>query len=341
MKVFLVGGTGLLGSAAAAELIRRGHQVRAIALPPVPEGAALPPEMELDFKSYMTLSDDEIRACLTGCEGFVFASGVDERITGPSPVYDFFNKYNVAPLERFLRIGKEVGVKHAAICGSYFSYFNRIWPQFEYSRWHPYIRSRVEQERVAMGFADESFSVAVLELPYIFGVQPGREPVWTLVVNVVRGMPLVTLYPRGGTTMVTVKQVGQAIAGALELTKGGQCWPIGWNNMAWKDFLAIVHKYMGMPNRKVITIPDWMLQLGMKSMEKKLRGPGGEHNEGGLYMPKFPDLQCAETFIDKSLGCVPLGVQDDDIVSAIGESIRLAADVIDGKARGIVRMKGD
>ena len=49
MKVFMIGGTGLLGSQAAKELIARGHEVSSIALPPLPEGALLPPEMKLKF----------------------------------------------------------------------------------------------------------------------------------------------------------------------------------------------------------------------------------------------------------------------------------------------------
>jgi nucleoside-diphosphate-sugar epimerase len=338
MKVFLVGGTGLLGSAIAAELIRRGHQVHAVALPPMPEGAAIPAEMKLDFKDYLSLTDDEIRNYLTGCDGFVFAAGVDERVDGPSPIYDFYCKYNLHPLKRFLGIAKECGVKHAGVCGSYFSYFDKIWPEKELSKWHPYIRSRIDQEKMAVGFADENFSVAVLELPYIFGVQPGREPVWTLIVNVVRGMKGATMFPRGGTTMVTVNQVAQAMAGALERTQGGQCWPIGYYNKPWTELYGIVHKHMGYKNRRVITIPDWMLKLGIKSMEKKLRKPGAE---GGLYMPKFADIQCAETYIDKDLGCVPLGVQDDDINAAIGESIRQAMDVLDGKMKNAVVMKGE
>ncbi|MCL2067503.1 MAG: NAD(P)-dependent oxidoreductase [Treponema sp.] len=338
MKVFLVGGTGLLGSAAAEELIRRGHSVSAIALPPVPEGTALPPQMTLDFKSYLTLSDDEIRKCMDGCEGFVFASGIDERMGGPAPIFDFFNKYNVAPLERMLRIAKECGVKHSVVCGSYFSYFDKIWPKLELYRWHPYIRSRVEQEKMALSFADNNFSVAIMELPYIFGGQQGREPVWTIIVKTLRGMKGVTFYPKGGTTMVTKKQVAQAIAGALEKTKGGQCWPIGWYNMSWKEFLSIVHENMGMPGRKIITIPNWMLNLGIKSIEKKIREEG---TEGGIYMPKFADLQSAETFIDKSLGCIPLGVEDDDIRAAIGESIRLSVDAVDGKIKNIISMKGE
>jgi nucleoside-diphosphate-sugar epimerase len=66
MKVFLIGGTGLLGSATAEELIKRGHEVRSIALPPVPEGAILPPQMILEFKNYLTMSDDEIRRSFDG-----------------------------------------------------------------------------------------------------------------------------------------------------------------------------------------------------------------------------------------------------------------------------------
>ena len=36
MKVFMIGGTGLLGSEAAKELIARGHEVESVALPPLP-----------------------------------------------------------------------------------------------------------------------------------------------------------------------------------------------------------------------------------------------------------------------------------------------------------------
>jgi len=338
MKVFLIGGSGLLGSQAAEELIKKGHQVRAIALPPVPPGALLPPEMKLDFKNYLNLSDSEARECFSGCEGFIFASGVDERVEGPSPVYEFFKKYNITPLERLLRIAKESGVKHAVVCGSYFSYFDKQWPGMELSRWHPYIRVRRDQEKMALSFADDNFSVAILELPYIFGAQPGREPVWTLIVKVVRGMKNITMYPPGGTAMVTRRQVGQALAGALEKTRGGQCWPIGYWNMTWKEWLGIVHKYMGMPKRKIFTVPRWLFNIGIKSMEKKLRDPG---KEGGLNMVKFADIQCSELFIDKSLGCAPLGVQDDDIDAAIGDSIKLSMEVLDGKVPGFVAMKGE
>ena len=79
----MIGGTGLLGSEAAKELIARGHEVSSIALPPLPTGAVLPPEMKLEFGNYLEMSDDELKQHLTGFEGFVFAAGVDERVEGP------------------------------------------------------------------------------------------------------------------------------------------------------------------------------------------------------------------------------------------------------------------
>jgi len=340
MKVFLIGGTGLLGSGAAGELIKRGHEVNAIALPPDMED--IPSGMKLDFKNYLTLSDDELRKCFLGCDGFVFASGIDERVTGPKPICDYFNKYNVIPLERMMRIAKECGVKTAVICGSYFSHFDKKWPHLNLSKWHPYIKSRREQEKMAMSFADDKFNVGILELPYIFGTQKGREPVWTIIVKAVRGMKKSTMYPKGGTTMVTRMQVAQAIAGALEKTKGGVCWPIGCYNKTWKEFLTIVHNNMGMNGRKIITIPNWLLNIGVKFMEKSIRGEEETdvETESGIRLSKFSDIQGAETFIDRSLACDPLGVQDDDIEKAIGESIRLAVDVLDGKVK-LIGMKGE
>ena len=131
MKVFMIGGTGLLGSEAARVLIERGHEVVSVALPPLPTGAVLPPEMKIEYGNYLEMSDDDIRGYMQGCDGFVFAAGVDERVEGPAPIYDLFKKYNIDPLNRLLTIAKECGVKHVAICGSYFAYFAKARKELE------------------------------------------------------------------------------------------------------------------------------------------------------------------------------------------------------------------
>lgn len=338
MKICMIGGTGLLGSQGAKELISRGHQVKAIALPPLPEGAVLPPEMEIEYGNYLEMNDDEIRKMFDGCDGFVFAAGVDERVEGPAPIYDLYKKYNIDPIYRLLKIAKECGIKHTVVLGSYFAYFAKARPQMKLTEYHPYIRSRIDQENAAMSFADDNFSVAVLELPYIFGTQPGRKPVWVFLVESIRKMPRVTMWPKGGSTMVTVKQVGQAIAGAIERNKGGNCYPIGYYNLTWKEMLTICHKHLGCPNKKIITIPDWMYAMAGKNIVKQQKKQG---IQGGLDMIKFTELQCSNQFIEKELGSVPLGVEPDDIDAAIGDSIKLCVDILDGKAKNIVAMKGE
>ena len=188
-----------------------------------------------------------------------------------------------------------------------------------------------------MGLADEKLDVAVLELPYIFGTQPGRKPVWVFLVEMILGMEPATFYPRGGTTMVTVRQVGQAIAGALERNRGGRCYPIGWYNMSWKEMLAIFHRHLGMPGRKVVTIPKWSFAAGGLKILADQKRAG---IDGGLNMARIADIMCSEFFIDKCDGCLQLGVTDDDIGAAIGESVRLSRAALDEGAQ-LVEMRGE
>lgn len=338
MKVCIVGGTGLLGSESARELIARGHQVRAAALPPLPQGAVLPPEMEIVWGNCLAMSGDELRAMFAGCEGFLFAAGIDERVEGPAPIYELYKKYNIDLLERLLLAAKECGVKHCVVFGSYFEYFDRLWPQKRLAEIHPYIRSRRDQEALAMKFAGPDFDVAVLELPYIFGTQPGRRPVWVFLAESIRKMKPFTFWPKGGSAMVTVRQVGQAAAGALERSRGGKCWPIGWYNLTWKEMLRICHGALGCPEKKILSVPKWMFTLAAVKLrhDQKARGI-----EGGLQLVRFAELQCAELFIGRELGCVPLGVQADDLPAAICDSMRLSAEILDGAVKDVVPMKGE
>ncbi|MCB0910961.1 MAG: NAD(P)H-binding protein [Propionibacteriaceae bacterium] len=337
MKVFIVGGTGLLGSAGARELIARGHEVVAMALRPAPDGADLPPQMQVEVADFMELDDDALRDRLRGCEGLVFAAGVDERIEAPPPIYDLFARHNITALSRLLRLARESGVKHAVVCGSYFTHFERIWPEKQLTRWHPYIRSRVDQEAMALSFASDDFDVAVLELPYIFGAQRGRRPVWVFFVEQVRALRWATACPRGGSAMVTVRQVGEAMAGALERNRGGTAYPIGWFNLTFAELFSIIHKHLGIPGKRIVTLPKPLSSLVLRRTSAQQRKRG---HEGGLDLLRFADVLCAEAFIDRSLGSDQLGVGEDDLDAAIAESVRLSNEILDGTATAVGMMVG-
>lgn len=339
MKVFMIGGTGLLGCEAARIFLERGHAVKSVALPPLPEGAPIPEAMELEFCNIYDKSDDEIKAMMQGYDCFVFAAGVDERVEFPAPVYDAYYKYNIAPLKRILPLCKEIGMKNAVILGSYFAYADKIWPEMELTKKHPYIRSRVDQENVAFSFADDNFDVAVLELPYIFGTQPGRKPVWVILIEQIKMMdklPL-TMYPGGGTAMLTVRQVGEVIVGAAEKSKGAKAWPISMYNQTWKEFLKIVYAARGMgDNRKILSIPAWMMRMGLGKVKKEYAEKG---IESGIDVDGLADIMARNLFIDKKYS-VELGATEDDIVSAITDSIKVSQAVYDGSAK-LLGMKGE
>ena len=339
MKVFMIGGTGLLGCEAARIFIERGHQVKSVALPPLPEGAPIPKEMELEFCNIYEKSDEEIKAMMEGYDCFVFAAGIDERVEFPAPVYDAYYKYNIAPLKRILPLCKEVGMKNSVILGSYFSYAAKQYPEMKLTEKHPYIRSRIDQEEVAFSFADDNFDVAVLELPYIFGTQPGRKPVWVILIEQIKMMDKLpcTMYPGGGTAMLTVRQVGEVIVGAAEKSKGAVAWPISMYNMDWKKFLKIVYAARGMGNnRKIISIPPWMMRMGLGGVKKEYAEKG---IESGIDVDGLADIMDINLFIDRKYS-VELGATEDDIEAAITDSIKVSQAVYDGTAK-LLEMKGE
>ncbi len=332
MKIFMIGATGLLGSAGANELIKRGHEVHSISLPPIPQDSNINPEIKLSLGNYLELSDDELREHLRGCEGFVFAAGIDERVELPPPCYDGYVKYNIEPVKRILKIAQEEGVKKSVILGSYFAYFAKEYPELKLYEKNPYIRSRIDQENAAFSYSNNGMDVMVLELPYIFGVQKGRKPVWTIILKQILSMKNATIYPSGGTTMVTVQQVAQCIAGAIENGKGNTAYPVGYYNMTWREFLKVVHNSIGMPNRRIITIPKFVYKMFAGKLVKEYK----EKNiEPGLDPYSLGDLMSMNLFINKDIIQNELGVTEDDIEKEIGESFKMSLKILNGKEDAI------
>ena len=339
MKVLVICVTFLVWSAAARVFIDRGHQVKTIALPPLPEGAPIPEEMEITWGNFLEISDEELLKAMEGCDAFVFAAGVDERVEFPAPVYDAYKKYNIDPLERFLTLAKKSGIKHCTVLGSYFAWLAKARPDMDLCAKHPYIRSRIEQEKVCEKFADDDMSVAVLELPYIFGTQPGRRPVWTILIEQLERfekMPF-TMYPAGGTAMLTVRQVAESIVGATEkLEKGFRAYGISCYNLTWRQFLKIVYRAMGVQDRKICDVPKWTFKAFGLHMRKDY---ANRNVDPGIDPVGLADIMGMNLFIPtddcKELGCTP-----DDIEAAIFDSIKLSVDAVKNGAK-LLGMKGE
>lgn len=317
MNVLVVGGTGFIGYHAVRELLRRGHQVAVLALPPLPAEGFLPPEVRITLADLNKLPDKQIQVLLAGQDAIVYAAGADDRVVPKAPAWEFFYSANVRPSARLFTLAREAGVKRGVLLSSYFAHFDRIWPEMKLSQHHPYIRSRQEQERQSLAAAAPDMELMILELPYIFGATAGRVPLWAPLVSYLRSPLPVLLYPRGGTNMVAVEHVAEAIAGAVERGKGGERYLIGEENLTWSAWLARLSKLAGR-RKRVIPLPTFLVRLALRGVHLLHKWQG---KEGGLDAVELARLQTRNTFFDPAPARRALGYGAGGLEAALAETV--------------------
>jgi dihydroflavonol-4-reductase len=311
--VLILGGTGFIGWHAAHEFLRRGWRVTAVALPPLPAPDLFPRDVRVELADVHAMSDKAFAGLLTDHDAAVFAIGSDDRAAPKAPAYPYFRKANVDSTVRFIRLCRRAGTRNVVLLGSYFSHFARLWPELELAKRHPYIRSRVEQEDAAVAEAGSDIKLAILELPYIFGAMPGRIPLWKPLTEYVRFAPLV-LYPRGGTNCTSVQHVAEAIAGAVG--KNGR-FLVGDENLSWRDLLGRISAVCGR-QRRIITLPDWLVGLGARLLRVQHALQG---RESGLDPVEFPKVQTAASFFDPSPARAALGFGSGGLGEAFAATV--------------------
>lgn len=317
MNTFVIGITGFIGYPAALELLRRGHAVSGATLK-LPEGQPpLPRHVAVTLGNINELDDDAVMALLAGKDALVFAAGADDRVTPQAPAYPYFYRANVANAVRVFTLARRAGVRRAMLLSSYFAHFARIWPELRLTKHHPYIRSRIEQQEQVRQAALPELEVMFLELPYIFGVTPGLRPLWAPLVRYVRS-PLPLLFPRGGTNMVAVQHVAEAVAGALERGAAGESYLVGDENRSWKDWLEHLARLAGRP-RRCATLPSWALGAGLRAVKLLHRLQG---REGGLDPAHLAALQSAETYFDPAPAREALGFGSGGLDEALAETVQ-------------------
>ena len=143
--------------------------------------------------------------------------------------------------------------------------------------------------------------------------------------------------PAGGTAMLTVRQVGEVIVGAAEKSTGATAWPISMYNLTWKEFLKIVYAARGMgENRKIISVAPWMMRMGLGGVKKEYAEKG---IESGIDVDGLADIMDLKLFIPERFA-KELGATDDDINSAIFDSIKVSQASYDGTVK-LLEMKGE
>ena len=315
-KVVVIGGTGFLGYYAVKEFIRRGHSVTIVALPPLPEEGLFPKEVNIILANIDKLDDSSIMDILKGHDAIVFAAGADDRVIPKAPAYEFFHQANVRSCKRVLSLARQSGIKRGVILSSYFLHFDRTWPEERLSEHHPYIRSRKEQAQQSMDVSMPDLQLMILELPYIFGSMPGRTPLWKPLIGYINSRyPL--FYMRGGTNMIAVEHVGEAIVGAIEKGKGGHSYTVGDQNLTWVEFLERILSILG-KKKRIVILPTWTVRLGLRLVELQHRLRG---RESGLDPVRFAAIQTRNTFFDPAPAAEELGYGRGNLEEAFKDTV--------------------
>ncbi|WP_440897580.1 NAD-dependent epimerase/dehydratase family protein [Amphibacillus sp. Q70] len=316
-KVFILGGTGLLGYYTTKELLAKGYQVKTMALPPMPAEELLPKEVECSLGDINELTDEEIKDLLSDCEGFIYAAGADERTIPKKPALKFFYEANVLPTQRLAHIAAEAGVKRFVIFGSYFAEFAERLPQFDLKK-QAYPNTRLLQEQIAFAEGEGKMDVMSLRLPYIFGTMPGRMPLWKMFTEQVKDQ---SIFPAlsGGTAMVTVEQVGEAAVGALENGEHRHTYAISALNMKYQAFYQMIADALGQTETTQIpVVPYDQLKPNYEQIDQHAEAEGREH---GIHMVLSSRLQNEDLYIDPSETMDLLGIKDHDVIQAIKDTL--------------------
>lgn len=315
-KVLIVGG-GFLGYHATRQFLKKDYEVDIVTLPPGPAEGVFDKSVKIILRDINDLSDRDTVDFLKGYKAVVFSAGVDDRVTPKAPAYPFFYYHNVETAKCFFTLAQKAGVKRGVLLSSYFAYFARKWPELKFEQYHPYIRSRIEQEKACLEASAPNLDLVILELPYIFGAMPNYTPLWTPLIKYVKKSSTI-YYTNGGTNMIAAEHVGEAIVGAIEKGKPGETYVIGDQNLAWTEFLEKICKIMG-KKAKIVIIPNPLVKLFMSFVKLRYFLQG---KESGLDPVKLIELQGRKTYFDSESSRQMLGYGSGDLDKSLEETIK-------------------
>lgn len=313
-KVLVIGGRGFIGTHISKVLIENGLEVTIAQRPASSTSESDFPLIQLDLAS---IAVEALSELLKGFRFVIFCGGADDRTMPKGDAASFFYQENVVPCVKLTEASSIAGVEKMVILGSYFTHFDREIPEWNLAATHPYIRSRQLQQTESAKAAHSGLQVSTIEIPYVFGAAPGKTPLWKPLIDYIRLTPLV-FYPKGGTNIMSVQQVAQAVLGVLNASTYRPHWIVGSENVSWTQLIQMIAAALG-KRRKVILVPTSIVKISVwlaKAYFTLAR------KQPGLDLYHFIDVQTANTFLDVEESMRELGYKPADMQATIEETVK-------------------
>lgn len=230
MRVLVTGSSGLLGGGLVRELVERGHAVRALVRP----GRAAPiPGLE----SAEGDLDDEaaLRGALRGCTGLIHAAARCTTLPSESELQRATNVEGTSRLVRAAQAARVERIVHVS-CMAAVGYARTACALNEGARWNvgdlgiEHFDTKKEAEERALAGAWAGMDLCVVNPGFLLGTR-GDGRAHDLVDAVRAGR--VVASPRGGASVVDVRDAARTCVSALERGRRGERYLLGGTNVTW------------------------------------------------------------------------------------------------------------
>ena len=330
-NTFVIGGTGYLGRYIVDSLLARGHKVTVLSRSKQRASKVFGRKVAVREGDVHGLTSNDWLRLLRGQQNLVFAAGVDERVPPEGDPLAFYRHENVTLVQPILDAAGQVGIERVALLNSVFSTLDRLRPELELPKYHPYIQARIEQRDMALDAARKGkFIMTVLEIPWVFGDARDAESQWAPLVNYIRTTPRLFVL-NGGTVVISARNVGEAAAGAVESPKRSSVTPVGDQWMTWESLMTTLARACGREDVPLMHVPDKLVvQFNeLSGLGQKLFRVKSGLDYGRMHQFLLDDKPVKLAASQKKLGYSP-----DDIGQALAET---AANVPESKAVAALR----
>lgn len=318
MRVLVIGGSGFIGCHAVQALLAQGDEVAVLCRNTETVERLFGGEVAALCGDVQVLRTADYRVLLAGFDAVVFAAGADERSEVQGDVHKFFQRANVEPCEQLFSAIPGSSVRRAVLLSSIFAWFDQQRPELQLAQRHPYIASRVDQDRVAHAAVAGSACVLVtVQVPWVFGGSRHRESQWGALVNYVRAAaPLMCI--RGGACMLSVTTLAQAISGALRYPCDSVSLPVGDENLSYVELMQRLCPLVGRKDNNVLPVRDGFFRdiTALGDFFGKLFG-----KRGGLDLRGMADLLFENIFIDIAHSQALLHYHGGDLDDALRDTV--------------------
>jgi dihydroflavonol-4-reductase len=319
VRVLVTGGTGYVGSHAAAALLRGGHEVRLLVRSPDHVAESLGPlDVSVPDVAVGDITDaHSIDAALIGCDAVVHAASVYSLDPRDARTIAATNKRGT---EIVLGAARRAGIDPIVYVSSYVGLLpsaDVLGPDSPVGHpTPPYARSKADAELVARRYQEQRAPVVSVYPGSVWGP---HDPYCGESCRLLSGIlgNRIPFSIRGSLPIADVRYVAAVLAAAVDPDKGPRRFMVGGHDTTWKELFAMLRRLTG---RRLPTMPTPRpVALGfgraMDGVQRLLPGKAPLAYEGIYIATRDPRTDDARTAAE-------LGLQPPALEETLTDMIR-------------------